>query len=169
MLSRSKTPCSWFVVLLIAIVLSSSEGCGGRGNERVDVYPVSGTVMFERVPAAGVVLQLIPEHGSIAAKENLKPGGVTDERGHYDVMTYATGDGAPAGSYKLILFWPPEMDADPMAELTNNTGRGKAKTPPMIPDGPPDRFAGKYFDAKKTEWSVNVAEQEVNEIPTIQL
>jgi hypothetical protein len=115
------------------------------------------------LPAKGIVLQLRPTESTLLAQEGIFPGAVTGPDGKFEVMTYEAGDGAPQGEYAIILFWPPDFD-DPLATSGNQSGDSVQS----IPAGPPDRFGGKYFDPRKTKWSVVVKETEI-EIPVIQL
>ncbi len=153
----------WFA--LYCAFLLFMLGCRGDDG-RVPVHPASGKVTHQGKPAKGVVLQLLPvDVESVASKADLKPGALSKEDGQYEVMTYQSGDGAPEGTYKVILFWPPEV-GDPFAEMQQD--RKRASQPQSIPGGPPDRFAGKYFYADKSKWEVTI-EAKKNQLPDIDI
>ncbi len=125
-----------------------------KHDDRVAVHQASGTVTFDGKPAEGVVLQLIPtDDSSPAAQAGLKPGARTAADGSYQVMTYQTADGAPTGTYQIILFWPPDAPTS-MEDMQRE--RNRPARPQNVPGGPPDRFAGKYFSAEKTQWTVTI-------------
>ena len=62
------------------------------------------------------------------AKGN-KPFARVSEDGTFAVTTYDTGDGAPAGEFKVTVYWPADPDA-----------RGPS----------PDRLKGRYRDPEST-------------------
>jgi len=79
-------------------------GCGDSGPPRAPLHPTSGTVIVDGQPAAGVQVRFRPA-ANPNALDALVPFGATDEDGVYTLGTYEPGDGAPAGRYKVTLFW----------------------------------------------------------------
>jgi len=88
--------------LLVAALLC---GCGDSGPPKVPLYPTSGKVIVDGQPTAGVQVRFRPA-ADPNALDALVPFGTTDEDGEYALGTYEPGDGAPAGRYKVTLFWP---------------------------------------------------------------
>ena len=125
--------CAWAVGF--AAILSA--GCG-KGDGKRAVYPATGKVVIDGQPGAGAALVFYPTDAS--DKMAPKPTAVADEHGNLIVTTYVTGDGAPAGEYKVGLEWP---------KMVNNFGR-------MQPGG--DRLGGKYKDATTSKWTVRITE-----------
>jgi hypothetical protein len=81
----------------LAILLANAvaiSGCSGR----VATYPVSGTVRFDdRQPVrVGIIEFRCPETG-VSARAKL------DDRGAFQLGTFAEADGAPAGDYRVVV------------------------------------------------------------------
>lgn len=78
-------------------------GCGGK----YDLQRVEGTVTLkDGMPLANLRLMFECEQPRISARA------ATDESGHYRVGTLETGDGAPAGRYRVVVAEPPNADPD---------------------------------------------------------
>ena len=102
-------------------------GCGGK----YDLQRVEGTVTLkDGMPLANLRLMFECEQPRISARA------ATDESGHYRVGTLETGDGAPAGHYRVVIAEPAPPDPD---------------------DPPPRRFHSKYsrFDTSGIEFTVS--------------
>ena len=143
---------------LFAIVLCAhclcvlSVGCNKEHDGRFATHPTVGRVLVEGEPQRGIVLQLIPLEGNALSETRLRPGGVTRADGSFELTTYSTGDGAPVGDYKLILFWPP-LDSggfDHFDEWSRASGSSSDYK------GPPDQFVGTYFAAESSPWDVTI-------------
>lgn len=81
-------------VLLVSALVASLVGCGG-----VSTQPVSGTITYEGQPfVGGGDIQFIP------VDPDVKPAnGAIDEDGTYVLSTFAEGDGAVAGEYRVQI------------------------------------------------------------------
>lgn len=128
-------------ILLLAILVA---GCseGPRGGPRLKTYPVTGTVLVDGVPAAGVTVECHPEPGAQLKHEAARG---TDENGKFSIGTYESKDGLPEGTYKLAFIWP-EMGL-------------VAK----------DKLKGAYADPKKSEFKVTVDTGKPNDLGEINL
>jgi hypothetical protein len=73
--------------------------CSGRRA----VYPVSGKVFFEGYPCKGARVQFFPKEQ--AETNPIAPSGLVGDDGSFKLTTYVFGDGAPAGSYSVTVFW----------------------------------------------------------------
>lgn len=94
-------------------------GCG-NSEERVDVYPVRGSVLVGGKPTAGVQLRFHPAD----ATDQIFPRAATDDSGSFQLGTYESQDGIPAGEYAVTASWKQidaggediEMHPDEMAD-----------------------------------------------------
>ncbi|WP_166827788.1 hypothetical protein [Thalassoroseus pseudoceratinae] len=123
-------------LVFVGLLLS---GCSSKPSyQEADVYPVSGSVSVNGKPAAGVIVVFHPQTDTGMTKGN-KPYTTTGEDGTFQVTTYVTGDGAPAGEYIVTLIWP------------------------VNPRGPsPDRLKGRYAKPEQSEIKVTIQEGENN-------
>ncbi|HVV99281.1 MAG TPA: hypothetical protein VHB77_03005 [Planctomycetaceae bacterium] len=81
----------------IAVLLVSQWGCG---SGQVAVYPVSGQVTFKGSPmVGGGTISFVP----IDADSGKGAGGKIDADGNYVMTTHRSGDGAPAGKYRVLI------------------------------------------------------------------
>jgi hypothetical protein len=85
---------------LTVLVCSCSSGNGG---DRLPVYPVKGKVLFRGQPPVGAVVLFHPL--SYTDERTGMPRGEVDENGEFEVSTYTTHDGAPAGDYAVTVTW----------------------------------------------------------------
>jgi hypothetical protein len=91
-----------FAALLVLLPL----GCNGK--EPVKTHPVSGRVLYDGKPAAGVKVFFLPTSAPTVPVIPSNPRGVTDASGRFQLTTFTDGDGAAEGGYQVILLWPPE-------------------------------------------------------------
>ena len=92
---RSTVLRTWCLGALGAVVFA---GCGGGEDERDPVYPVTGTVTRNGTALEGAVVTFVPQgEGAKAAT------GTTDASGKYTLTTWAQGDGAQVGSYRVTV------------------------------------------------------------------
>lgn len=118
------------------LLIASTTGCGARKHK---VYPVNGRIVCndKGVPNAFVVFH--PTNGPVPPEIPMLPNATTDETGAFRLSTYTTGDGAPAGSYKVVVIWP---ESTPKGESESvNTG---------------DRLQGRYATPEATSITIEV-------------
>lgn len=100
-LTRSLLPVLAFVAL-----------CCGTGCRRTlpweKVQPVNGVVQFEGRPIAGAQVTLVPKDTQFPA--TIRPQGITNADGRFDLGTFDKADGAPAGEYGVSVVWHPLVD-----------------------------------------------------------
>ncbi|HEY2840409.1 MAG TPA: hypothetical protein VGJ26_14730, partial [Pirellulales bacterium] len=91
----------------LAIALAfACVGCGKSGPPRKTVYPVSGQVLVDGKPAEQAVVYLHP----VKKVENLgRPFGTVKADGSFQIGTYLSNDGAPAGEYAVTVVWQKNM------------------------------------------------------------
>lgn len=130
------------LILLSAFVLA---GCSGR-SDRVAVAPVRGAVKVGGKPAQGVRVFLVPRSAPGVPDIPANPRGVTGPDGQFSLTTFAADDGAAAGTYQVVLFWPAEVeegaeesDVDRLngwydaahSQVTATVGDGPTDLPPI--------------------------------------
>jgi len=113
-----------FLFLLLGVI-----GCGPAASDLPPLHPVTGSVTQDKKPLKDCQLRFNPEKGG----ERLVITGVCDAEGKFKLSTFhstsnARQDGAPEGSYKVVLTLP--MNAD-------QSGGGKVdwKDPVIVKSG----------------------------------
>ena len=139
-------------VLLIAVAALTAAGCAnGPDNGPVVPHPVSGKVMYDGKPAAGVQVTLIPGDAPMVPRIPRNPHGITGSDGRFTITTFTEGDGAAEGGYQVVLVWPkPEDETSDLEEHVDA-----------------DRLLGGY-DATHSTLNVRVKSGD-NELPTFNL
>jgi hypothetical protein len=129
---------------VLAFLLVCMAGCDGPG--KAVVYPVGGTLTVSGQPAANAMVAFHPLDQ--ASSQSPLSVACTGPDGTYRLMTYATGDGAPAGEYAVTVVW--RDDSQPQDECEDVLTH--------------DLFEGRYADPAKSPWRVTVIPG-VNEVP----
>src|SRR2546423_1070374 len=83
---------------LLAVCLGSA-GCGDAG--RLPVHPAAGQVLLAGKPVPQALVVLHPEGD--ASPDAVRPQATADADGAFRLSTYETGDGAPAGTYRVTV------------------------------------------------------------------
>jgi hypothetical protein len=78
-----------------ACALALLGGCGGPGGP--ELYPVTGTVLYDGQPVEGAVVSFRGEQALKLAT------GTTDSQGRFRLTTSKKGDGAVAGRHHVIV------------------------------------------------------------------
>lgn len=110
--------------------------------------PAVGTITLKGRPIANAELAFFPEDDTLPTA--VRPRAKSTEGGKFIVWTYAQGDGAPAGSYKVTVVHH---------EVGVSRGTIIAK---------PNDLPKKYSKLQTTDIVVNIAAVQ-NEIPPIEL
>ena len=89
-------------------------GCGGPDGPKWNLtpHPVTGKVLYEGKPAAGVMVGLFPMDAPMPPAIPENPSGVTGLDGTFTVKTFKDGDGACEGKYQVLLTWMVEDKTD---------------------------------------------------------
>jgi len=138
--------CSRLAWVVAAVVVIVCVGCGGepKGGPRVETSPVTGKILVDGVPAASLEVTCHPQGGS---EVNYPLNTLTDEQGQFSLGTYESGDGLPAGEYKLTFEW---LEGTMLGPTT-------------------DKLKEAYSDPAKSEFTVTVKEGEENDMGEIKL
>ena len=133
--------------ITLALVVATS-GCS-KVAPRVETYPAEGKVNFLGKPPVGATLVLHP-FGEGAA--NLpRPQATVAKDGTFQLTTYENQDGAPAGKYKVAIYWYKPTTKDGQVDLGKN----------LLPD--------KYADPAKSGLEVEVTASAVNTLKPLSL
>jgi hypothetical protein len=76
---------------------------GCRSDPRPTLVPISGQVFVDNRPATNAVVWLHPIEPSEFGTR--RPHGTVDREGNFDITTYIPKDGAPAGRYRVSIYW----------------------------------------------------------------
>ena len=90
-------PATLFVLALAALC----PACAKSGRQ--PVYPVRGQVLVRGRPAAWAQVTFHPLDDG--GPDAVRPVGHVDQQGRFRLTTYADGDGAPAGEYRVTVQW----------------------------------------------------------------
>ena len=111
-------------------------GCNPRPAGRPATAPVTGVVRFDGEAVAGATVSFQADGGGRSAT------GITDAQGRYQLSTFARGDGAVPGSYKVIVM---------KYSMPDDTSGGQGEyVPPQGPAPPPKHLLPEKYAAAKT-------------------
>jgi hypothetical protein len=91
------------IVLSCWLFAVGLAGCGEAAKPWEIVVPASGKITFEGKPVEGAELTLTPVSADVPA--TVRPSAKSVADGSFTLGTYGTGDGAPAGEYKVSAVW----------------------------------------------------------------
>jgi len=83
-------------VLFSICLCGCSDGSVG-GASRKPVFKVTGSIKMSGGPVAGAFVSFSPQEGQPVATAT------TDDAGNFTMTTYSGGDGAAAGSFKVLV------------------------------------------------------------------
>ena len=131
---------------IVSIILCA--GCGG--SDGPVLVPVKGVATVDGAPVAGLGISFRGE--TVPGKPEYFPGGSTDAKGMYSLIT-AGKDGAPPGTYKVVVFPPstaPGAEAPKVSPLTFNKKYLTQETTDLTVKVAPGAATGTY-DLKLTK------------------
>jgi hypothetical protein len=128
-----------FVCFATASVLLQCCGCG-KDDGRIEVYPVSGKVLVNDVPAEKAKVVFYPVSENLRQPGMPIPSAHTDAVGEFRLRSYDPDDGAPAGEYNVSIIWLDKKAGD------DETQESK------------DRLGMRYFDPHKSGLKVTIEE-----------
>lgn len=86
---------SKIISCIILVLMLCVAGCGGPA--RPAMAPVKGKVLLDNAPIEGAAVMFVPSGGGRPAL------GSTNAAGEFELMTFATGDGALLGEHKVSI------------------------------------------------------------------
>ncbi len=144
------------VALLAMPALALTMASCGRGDGP-PLYPVEGKVVHNGQPAAGATVMFRREDPEPNTTPPV-PTGQADEEGNFALAVDSMGGGAPAGKYAVLIQWRSRAEGadEPKPESKAAPKKGRRTVVPDKPDGAPDRLQGRYMNAEKTPFHVEV-------------
>jgi len=134
---------------LVVVLCVLFSACASDEESRKETYPVTGEVYVDGSPAAQVSVKCHNVAGLDAENPTLSSA-FTDENGKFEISTYESADGVPAGNYVLTFMW------------------GKWNQISMTYGGP-DKLNDRYTDPKDSQFKVTVEDGKPTEVPKIEL
>jgi hypothetical protein len=131
----------------VAIWLVSSLmffGCA-RPGDGLTKYPVSGKVLVNGKPEAGIVVRFEHKDTKLKGQNARHPVGITQADGMFQLSTNGEYDGAVAGVYAVTFIWP-ESKSSPAG----------------------DHFQGKFRNSETSKFTATV-EPGPNLLPVFEL
>lgn len=99
-------------------------GCGSSAGQH-QTHKVTGKVLMNGAPVIGASVAFSPTGKGMPAAL-----GQTDTQGVYTLTTYAAGDGAPEGEYKILVTKSaPAADPESNKPTHDPTGKNKSVAP----------------------------------------
>ena len=99
----------WALILLCCNVcqFSCTRSSRHQNNDKVPLVHVTGTVLVDGVPTAGVHIQYVPQSEIAERRERYLNRFflLSREGGKFSLSTYVDGDGIPIGEYALEFKW----------------------------------------------------------------
>lgn len=86
-------------LLVIALFVSILSGCA---EKRIEVFPVSGKIVYQGKPPVGATVVLHPVN---ALDSDFAPTGTVKDDGSFAITSYDPDDGAPLGDYIATIEW----------------------------------------------------------------
>jgi hypothetical protein len=88
--------------ITVAILMTIITGCGGASDgpkqiDKLPTVPVSGSVKLRGAPLPNVAVMFQTGDGKTTAS------GTSDTSGNFKLSTYGKEDGAPVGTYKIMV------------------------------------------------------------------
>ena len=134
--------------LLFVFALIFGQGCG---EPRLDVYPVSGRVLIKGQPAANAEVIFFGQDEVHQSEMAPFPKASTDANGTFTVTSYESGDGAPAGEYRVTV-----------------TCRKSAADDPELREMAPNVVPQEYSDPNESPLLVTI-KPEPNQLPDFEI
>ena len=135
--------------LAIGFLTAGFVGCGPKHPNEKQVFKVQGIVTVDGAPVPEIQVALHPVTPANDDRPTF-PQGFTDAEGKIRISTYAEGDGAPGGEYKVTF----------ILQEYNILGRNFSG---------PDKLKKKYADPKTTPFSLTLAEGKPNDLGKVEL
>ncbi len=139
--------------LLFVSCAISLGGCSGPEQPFMkQTSALTGQVFVDGVPVPAASPLKVECHnlGGVDASHPTISTALTGEDGKFEISTYKSGDGVPAGEYALTFVW------------------GKMNLLAASYGGP-DQLGGAYSDPKTSEFKITVVDGEPNDLGKIEL
>lgn len=91
---------------LTSALLIATACLGCDDGWQAETYPAAGSLFINGQPAENALVQLDAAEKEVDVRDS-RPWALVQPDGSFTLSTYARGDGAPAGEYRVIITWPP--------------------------------------------------------------
>lgn len=121
------------VTLVLCAVFLAQSGCSRKPKEpftRQPTYSVRGQLLVQGQPAGGV--QLIFNPSQLEGWEGPFPVAFTEPDGSFQVQTYGSADGAPAGTYAVTAIWLTPGEQEERPDLLQGRYASMSTTPVRV-------------------------------------
>jgi hypothetical protein len=88
-------------LLSMIVLVGFIAGCGESKKPWEIVYPAKGVITLDGKPLGGALIGFVPENSEVPS--SVRPQSTSKEDGSFVVGTYSSADGAPEGSYRVIV------------------------------------------------------------------
>lgn len=144
--------CVALIVALTAIVV----GCGE--SENVEVFPARGIIRFDGKPMiGGGAISLVP----VVSQSGKNAGGIINADGTFVLTTYEDGDGAMAGSFRVIINQSTSQEPDYGGD-SDVPGKAPVKAVQTVTSA--DVIPTIYSDPVLSPVEVKIEARELNEL-----
>jgi hypothetical protein len=141
-------------LLRFAVVLTLVFGCSCGSGRRL--YPVHGYVFVDGKPAVGARVMFHPVNDQPSVSGVIRPSGMVEADGSFQLGSSKPKDGAPAGEYRVTVDWlPPGFTRQQAHEFEAKQVN-------------PDKLGGRYAKAQTSGLRATVTAG-VNELEAFQL
>ncbi len=132
-----------FLVGALPLTLAVLAGCKEEfaNGPRVPTFPVTGQVLVDGKPAAALSVRCEPTFEK--APEVPSSAAFTTDDGKFAISTFESGDGAPAGKYKVVFFW---------GQFNLMSGQY----------GGPDKLRDRYRKPENSQWEITVGSEPID-------
>ncbi|MBM4097744.1 MAG: carboxypeptidase regulatory-like domain-containing protein [Planctomycetes bacterium] len=135
----------------LAFALIASTGCSGGSSSHKDLpkeptVPVTGMLKYQGKPVPNASINFQSADGKVSARAT------SDAAGTFKVSTYGNGDGAPVGTYKVVVAVSGVQEVSPGVLAPEPPGGFKSPIPL------------KYGDPSTTNLSVEVKSSGSNDL-----
>jgi hypothetical protein len=120
--SNRLQPVRWCqrIAILLPLGLITLAGCSS-GPPQEPVFPVKGTLFVDDKPAHGAVVWFFPlDVAEVDVKNpaaDPRPSGIVQADGTFELNTFGSKDGAPAGRYRIGVSWTKTLPGDNEEQL----------------------------------------------------
>lgn len=147
------------VGILAGLVWHAGCSRGPKPPPREPVFPVTGIVEIDGKPTPLVKVYMYSNAGeNVDTQAGSRSWAMTDPDGKFKITTYESGDGAPAGDYKMAFYW----EGTPQFSVLGNADEPKL-------DPAAVKFNRKYNVPGPNAKEVKVEAGESNDLGTIEL
>jgi hypothetical protein len=134
-------------MLVMLATCTAAIGCGQRSGqlrEHLATVPASGVLLYQNKPLESYEVTFIPKQGDRPS------AGKTDAEGRFTLGTNELADGAPPGTYTVVVSFNAVSPLDPAVVTPEQIAASTPKPKVKIPT--------KYSDPEKSGLQVQVPE-----------